>query len=579
MAELLFLAAVPLSQGAGSGTNTNSHPLRRFKIPREPVSGFPIPREDPANVAAGERLFLETRFAQFYQAHCGHDVNAVLAEGDPAVERSLTTTGSLPGPAAGYSMNCRACHLVNEFRSVGRGHRTYADYARRSPVPARPDGRTSTVRNAPPMVNATIPRLGRFLLHFDGEFTSNEDLVKGTLTGRNYGWLPDEGALALQHIAKVVREDDGRGALAREFGGHSYRTLLAGRDPKLGEESERYHLTRSYQLDVARATDEQILHGVARLIGVYMDSLFFSRDESAEYDSTPYDCFVETNRIPRRPSPGMSETYYNRDVLDHIHPRVLRDPVYVSPTNGFNYPLNGRFKTLEQEFRFGPLELAGMRIFFNTARVATNDNRRPTGGVGNCTLCHPAPNFTDFKFHNTGATQEEYDALHGADAFARLNIPSLAERAAEPERWLTPTAKHPRATGVFLDVPARDRPGRVDLGLWNVFGHPDHPDGQPALREALLGESRPIPDAELLPRTIALFKTPTLRGLTFSDPYFHNGRKDTLEDVIEFYIEMSRLARAGRVRNAAPELSGIFLQAADVAPLAAFLRALNEDYE
>jgi hypothetical protein len=42
---------------------------------------------------------------------------------------------------------------------------------------------------------------------------------------------------------------------------------------------------------------------------------------------------------------------------------------------------------------------------------------------------------------------------------------------------------------------------------------------------------------------------------------------------------MSRLARDGKVRNAAPELSGIALQEADVAPLAAFLRTLNEDYE
>jgi hypothetical protein len=42
---------------------------------------------------------------------------------------------------------------------------------------------------------------------------------------------------------------------------------------------------------------------------------------------------------------------------------------------------------------------------------------------------------------------------------------------------------------------------------------------------------------------------------------------------------MSRLAREGRVRNADPDLSGILLKDEDVAPLAAFLRALNEDYE
>ena len=40
-----------------------------------------------------------------------------------------------------------------------------------------------------------------------------------------------------------------------------------------------------------------------------------------------------------------------------------------------------------------------------------------------------------------------------------------------------------------------------------------------------------------------------------------------------------RVTRAGNVRNAAPELSGIFLKENDIAPLAAFLRALNEDYD
>jgi hypothetical protein len=59
----------------------------------------------------------------------------------------------------------------------------------------------------------------------------------------------------------------------------------------------------------------------------------------------------------------------------------------------------------------------------------------------------------------------------------------------------------------------------------------------------------------------------------------HNGSKDTLEDVFEFYRTFSEKARAGTMRNPAPESLGIALQSHDLAPLAAFLRALNEDYE
>jgi cytochrome c peroxidase len=273
----------------------------------------------------------------------------------------------------------------------------------------------------------------------------------------------------------------------------------------------------------------------------------------------------------------MTISYYNRNVHDYV--ASIKGPIHVTPTNGYRFPLNGRFKTLSQQFAFGPQELLGMKIFFTQARYATNAARRPAHGIGNCITCHTAPDFTDFSFHNTGVAQAEYDAIHGAGAFAKLDIPDLAARNGDHDRWLPPSGKHPRARGPFLDIPAADKPGRTDLGLWNVFANPDQPVAQPALRRLLNGEARPQPDEILLPRTVALFKTPSLRGLAFSGPYLHNGSKDTLEEVIEFYIRMSRLARDGKVRNAAPELSGILLKEDDIAPLVAFLRALNEDYE
>ena len=580
MGALLFVlvatAGVAVAADVAARATTNGVP-RRFKIPRAVVPGFPEPRQDTAKVAIGERLFLETRFSQFFFANSRGNANAMLPDGDPVVGTSATTNQPLPGPFRGHAINCRSCHLVNEHNAAGWGNRTYADYARRSPVPARSDGKKLTARNSPPMVNATIPRERDFFLHFDGEFVSGEDLVKGTLTGRNFGWLPGEYDQAVRHIAHVIRNDDGRGALAREFGGHSYGKVFKGGDPELGEESENFHLPEELRLDVKGASDEQVFGAVARLMSVYNDSLFFSRDERGEYDSSPYDCFLETNQLPRKPDPGQSSLYYNRNVLDLINGPGAH--VFVSPTNGFTFPLNGRFKTLRQEFRFRSQELLGMKIFFTMARYATNGTRRPSHGIGNCVTCHAAPDFTDFSFHNTGTAQEEYDAIHGAGAFAKLEVPGLAERKANHDKWLPPTAKQPKALGPFLEIPSVDKPGLTDLGLWNVFANPDQPLAQPALRRLLNGDSRPQSDDVLLPKTIGLFKTPSLRGLAFSGPYLHTGRKDTLEEVIEFYLRMSRLAREGKVRNAAPELSGILLKEEDIAPLAAFLRSLNEDYE
>jgi cytochrome c peroxidase len=89
-----------------------------------------------------------------------------------------------------------------------------------------------------------------------------------------------------------------------------------------------------------------------------------------------------------------------------------------------------------------------------------------------------------------------------------------------------------------------------------------------------------LSDATLLDRAIARFKTPGLRDLSHSAPYMHNGQFATLNDIIGFYIGVSNQARAGTLRNGAIQLQGIALNnPGDVAPLVAFLRSLNEDYQ
>ena len=390
--------------------------------------------------------------------------------------------------------------------------------------------------------------------------------MKATFTGRNFGWLPGEQSQAIRHLAQIIRDDDGRGQLASEFGGYSYRQIFQSAESTV---AEMYVLPEEYRIEIALAKDAEIVDAVARAVEAYIDSLIFSRDNNWDYDGSPYDAFLEKNKLPRKPDSGQSAVYYSRHLLSLLN--EIASPRFITPADNC-------FKTLKQDFRFGSEELAGLKLFFTLAGAQTNAPAA-AGRTGNCIACHLPPSFTDFGFHNTGATQEEYDAIHGAGKFAALAIPDLAERDAHSDACLPPTAQHPRALGIFLEAPAADKPGRTDLGLWNVFANPDHPSPQAALRNLLDGESKSASLSVLLPRTIALFKTPGLRGLGFSAPYLHNGKMDTVEEVIQFYRKTSALARAGQLRNAAPELLGVKLAEEDVAPLAAFLRALNEDYE
>lgn len=446
-----------------------------------------------AEVRLGERLFTEARFVQ----------------------------GTAP-----VSVSCASCHVAGPGVSA---------FPVRDVVPARQDGQTLTPRHAQTLVGALESSTSAWgLLHWDGEFATIEDLVADTITGRNFGWLPDEQAQAMRHFAQVLRGDPAVGA------------LLRGIDP-----------------DLATATDDRLIDTGAKAMGIYLKTLRFSRDASGMHNGSPYDAFLKANNLPREPSAGEAPARYARRLHETVaalkRPRLIDDPAR-------------KLALHDQPFRFGELELKGMRIFFR-GTIGYGQN----SSSGNCAECHTPPHFTDFAFHNSGAAQDGYDAVHGAGAFAKLTVPTLAERAQEPDRWLPASAQRPNGRGVFRAAISKDSPERADLGLWNVYGNPDLPVPQSVI-EQRLNAAGGLTSDEVLALTLGRFKTPALRDLGQSAPYLHNGRLRTIEEVLEFYRRMSDLARAGSMRNAPKEYHSLHLQPGDIAPLAAFLRSLNENF-
>ncbi|HMZ17465.1 MAG TPA: cytochrome-c peroxidase, partial [Blastocatellia bacterium] len=125
---------------------------------------------NPLQIRLGERLFREQRFTS--------------AKGD------LMTS-------------CAVCHNLDEDP---QGTRAFTDFFNRSWVPFRfEDPRRLGVRNSPTLFDvARMP-----LLHHDGEFKSLEELVAGTFSGRNLGWLPGEEELAFKQVQTVLLADKG----------------------------------------------------------------------------------------------------------------------------------------------------------------------------------------------------------------------------------------------------------------------------------------------------------------------------------------------------------------------------------
>ncbi len=382
-------------------------------------------------------------------------------------------------PNGDFATSCRTCHLFDEDP---QGQRAYTDFFNLSWVPhRRQDPRRSEIRNSPTLYDAGLmPRL-----HFDGEFASLEELVKGTFSGRPLGWLPGDAAQAFAQLRAVLLKD---ASYAPQF-------------------------KQAYGVELAALPETQIVTLAARAVSDYVRT--FKSPQNA-----PFDRFLRANKLTWPDDEDVSRQA--RQFVSRIETLAGSGALKLD-------------KTFDAE------ALRGLKIFFSTAGESA---------VGNCVTCHAPPLFTDFSFHNLGVSQAQYDQLHGAGAFARLTIPGV--QASRPVARLR---EAPNVT-----------PGEVDLGHWNFVDVQRSP-----LRRA--DEN----DEQFLQRMISTFKTPTLRHLAYSSPYFHNGAYTSLEETLREMMRLSELARAGQVRQADPELARIKITAADSGPLTAFLNALNED--
>lgn len=80
--------------------------------------------------------------------------------------------------------------------------------------------------------------------------------------------------------------------------------------------------------------------------------------------------------------------------------------------------------------------------------------------------------------------------------------------------------------------------------------------------------------------TRGLFRTPTLRNVELTPPYMHNGRFKTLEDVVDFYNDISSMGAPELQENPTGLLtSPLNLTKKEKAALVAFLKTLTDGYK
>ena len=473
-------------------------------------------------VSLGERLFREGRFSQhFYQQSQG-DVNHSLNEGSSDLEMIDLFGVEQPSPFRGEAKSCASCHMSDEAQTIGS--RIFNEFSALSKIPLRTDKLTHSLRNTPGFFGMGSKFAQNRTSHWDGEFFDHSETVLGNFTGRNMGWLGHERRAAYKNIAKVIKKDDGTSELAQKYGGSYQQNILdiSGQN-------------------VQKLNDSDVINIVVEAVTAFMNQQDFQKNEKGEYNGSPYDQFLIANGIDTVPKNG--ETIFEYTGRVRLELAALKSPQFIKKKF---------FKSHQKEFGFEQKEWEGLKVFFNI----TGTNSR-----GLCIACHTPPLFSDQFYYNIGSTQFEYEDIHGIGSFNQLaaTLPSYQDRGKKK----------------YADRPTLADAQKVDLGLWNFFGR--NKDVTKLIKQRLCRDPENCPNEKALPFMLARVKTPGLRQLNLSAPYFHHGKLNTLREAVDHYRLVNEASRQMDFVNLDPRMRNLRIGISDVRNLEAFLNALNEE--
>ena len=218
---------------------------------------------------------------------------------------------------------------------------------------------------------------------------------------------------------------------------------------------------------------------------------------------------------------SITETYSMNMDMRLMQERIKQDPIYVKMFKeaGYGEPSNGSVRNAIPEYL---KTLTSRGSPFDTGNMSDAAQRgfELFKGKAGCAQCHSGSRFTDDMPHNTG-------------------VPENPDIWSNPMRHLTYVA-----FAMFMGI-ENYMNIRRDVGA-HVRTH--KADGS----------------------DIGKFMTPTLRELTLTAPYMHNGTVKTLEDVIVFYN-----LGGGDDPNKDPRLKPLGLSKQERTNLVAFMKSLS----
>ena len=180
--------------------------------------------------------------------------------------------------------------------------------------------------------------------------------------------------------------------------------------------------------------------------------------------------------------------------------------------------------------------LAGLRIFT---------------GKGNCILCHRGASLSDQQFHNIGL----------GDTARLEELPVKA--------WLADVVGRAKGQIEVLASEFNCRAGILEKA--GAGGGVAAADAAAARIHSESCREQEFADPDNL-ETVGAFKTPTLRNVAVTGPYFHDGRAASLDDVLDHY---DHLKTAPAIGHREETLRPLNLSAQEKSDLKAFLESLT----
>lgn len=177
-------------------------------------------------------------------------------------------------------------------------------------------------------------------------------------------------------------------------------------------------------------------------------------------------------------------------------------------------------------------------------------------GPGKCSGCHSGAALTAASFANVVNERLERMLMgDGGEAIYDNGFYNIAVRPTTDDKGIG-------GSDPFGNPLSETR--MVQAGKSNLLGN-----GFDAAKEPSVGASQRV-------AVDGAFKTPGLRNVEFTGPYFHNGGKATLMQVVDFYDRGGDFPRENAA-NLAPDVQPLGLTSEQKTDLVAFMLALSDD--